>query len=108
MHEAHGNRHANSPEDLTHLRRCRMAVLAYLGSAPGADTPADIGWLLMHLDWLTVGCLDVPSENQVHATRVGMEELAYLLAQPEASERFEEDTGVYCRRSYRRQGPGSN
>jgi hypothetical protein len=107
MHEA-GNPLANSPDEPSYTRECRVAVFAYLASAPGVDTPSDIGWQLVNLNWLGVGCFGVPSADQIHATRVGMEELAYLEARGEASERFEEVTGVYCRRSYQRRGGASS
>lgn len=64
---------------------CRSAVFAYLESSWGHDTPTDIGWLLVHLDWSHAGCRGAPSAMQVHQTRLALEDVAALAASAEAS-----------------------
>lgn len=70
---------------LTRSQRARACVMDYLHSERGRDTPSDIAWRLMHLDWASLGCRYLPSFDQIHQTRWAVEELVYLSAREEAT-----------------------
>ena len=87
----------------------RRAVDAYLGSPRGSDTPLDIAVRLYELPApQDLGLSAIPSPCQLHATRLALEDLAYLSASEEAPMPHAiapDETGVYRRALLRLRQP---